>query len=322
MGIEGTDEAALASLRALSAEQVLRGAPAPPGAERAAHRDDADPRRQAGHGDGRDRLQGPPPAACAAPGRQQQRRHRRQPGEGDHQGAAVRPVRPVERPGEGGLRSRRNDRSGRAGLEGERRLRPGRAGPLRRERLRGQRFARLSLPVLLRARPRCGNRCGRGPRTAAKSASCSARWRPRPGATPSPEDLAVSRMAQSYWVNFAKTGDPNGPGLPDLAASRPRQGPDLRVPARWLGGRGPRSPEGAARRDAVGHRIGEAVRPVTAARLPLDRRQSGVRCRSSVLRTRRPPRGPQAPVMPQPRPRGGESWGRWRSRASASASRT
>jgi para-nitrobenzyl esterase len=36
----------------------------------------------------------------------------------------------------------------------------------------------------------------------------------RPGTTPSPEDLAVSRMAQSYWVNFAKTGDPNGAGLP------------------------------------------------------------------------------------------------------------
>jgi para-nitrobenzyl esterase len=35
-----------------------------------------------------------------------------------------------------------------------------------------------------------------------------------PGSTPSPEDLAVSRMAQSYWVNFAKTGDPNGSGLP------------------------------------------------------------------------------------------------------------
>ena len=28
-----------------------------------------------------------------------------------------------------------------------------------------------------------------------------------PGSTPSPEDLAVSRMAQSYWVNFARTGD-------------------------------------------------------------------------------------------------------------------
>jgi para-nitrobenzyl esterase len=36
----------------------------------------------------------------------------------------------------------------------------------------------------------------------------------RPGATSSPEDLVVSRMAQSYWVNFAKTADPNGTGLP------------------------------------------------------------------------------------------------------------
>jgi para-nitrobenzyl esterase len=34
------------------------------------------------------------------------------------------------------------------------------------------------------------------------------------GSTLSPEDQAVSRMAQSYWVNFAKTGDPNGAGLP------------------------------------------------------------------------------------------------------------
>jgi len=34
------------------------------------------------------------------------------------------------------------------------------------------------------------------------------------GVTPSAEDLAVSRMAQSYWVNFARNGDPNGAGLP------------------------------------------------------------------------------------------------------------
>jgi para-nitrobenzyl esterase len=34
------------------------------------------------------------------------------------------------------------------------------------------------------------------------------------GGTPTAEDVAVSRMAQSYWVNFAKTGDPNGAGLP------------------------------------------------------------------------------------------------------------
>ena len=36
----------------------------------------------------------------------------------------------------------------------------------------------------------------------------------RPGSPSSPEDHEVSRMAQSYWVNFAKTGDPNGAGLP------------------------------------------------------------------------------------------------------------
>ena len=37
---------------------------------------------------------------------------------------------------------------------------------------------------------------------------------PGPASTPSAEDLAVSKLAQSYWVNFARTGDPNGAGLP------------------------------------------------------------------------------------------------------------
>jgi para-nitrobenzyl esterase len=37
---------------------------------------------------------------------------------------------------------------------------------------------------------------------------------PGPASPPSPEDLVVSRRAQSYWVNFARTGDPNGAGLP------------------------------------------------------------------------------------------------------------
>jgi para-nitrobenzyl esterase len=31
---------------------------------------------------------------------------------------------------------------------------------------------------------------------------------------PKPEDLKLSDMISSYWVNFAKTGDPNGTGLP------------------------------------------------------------------------------------------------------------
>jgi para-nitrobenzyl esterase len=35
-----------------------------------------------------------------------------------------------------------------------------------------------------------------------------------PPPPPTAEDQVVSRMAQSYWVNFARTGDPNGAGLP------------------------------------------------------------------------------------------------------------
>jgi len=31
---------------------------------------------------------------------------------------------------------------------------------------------------------------------------------------PRPEDLAMSELMSSYWTNFAKTGDPNGAGLP------------------------------------------------------------------------------------------------------------
>jgi para-nitrobenzyl esterase len=37
----------------------------------------------------------------------------------------------------------------------------------------------------------------------------------QPGTTLSNQDLAVSRMTHAYWVNFAKTGNPNGAGLPD-----------------------------------------------------------------------------------------------------------
>ena len=36
----------------------------------------------------------------------------------------------------------------------------------------------------------------------------------RPGSTPAPEDKEVARMINAYWVNFAKTGNPNGEGLP------------------------------------------------------------------------------------------------------------
>ncbi len=36
----------------------------------------------------------------------------------------------------------------------------------------------------------------------------------RPGETVRPEDRTLSEQMMSYWTNFAKTGDPNGAGLP------------------------------------------------------------------------------------------------------------
>ena len=36
---------------------------------------------------------------------------------------------------------------------------------------------------------------------------------PFPVPPPTPEDQAVARMVNSYWANFARTGDPNGQGL-------------------------------------------------------------------------------------------------------------
>ena len=90
----------------------------------------------------------------------------------------------------------------------------------------------------------------------------------RPRRAPSTEDLAVSRMAQSYWVNFAKTGDPNGTGLPTWP--RHDAGKDLIFDFRPDGtaGAGPDSRKARLDVTAEGHRVWKARR---------------FKCRSSVM---------------------------------------
>jgi para-nitrobenzyl esterase len=42
-----------------------------------------------------------------------------------------------------------------------------------------------------------------------------------PPPTPTAEDQDVARTMNAYWVNFAKTGDPNGEGLPNWPLNKP-----------------------------------------------------------------------------------------------------
>ncbi|MCJ7812506.1 carboxylesterase family protein, partial [bacterium] len=49
------------------------------------------------------------------------------------------------------------------------------------------------------------------------------------GSTPLPEDEAVARMMNAYWVNFAKTGDPNGNGLPKWPVYTPQKNEILEI---------------------------------------------------------------------------------------------
>jgi para-nitrobenzyl esterase len=55
------------------------------------------------------------------------------------------------------------------------------------------------------------------PFTRTTLSTSSARIDTRPGAEWRPEDRKLSDEMMSYWTNFARSGDPNGPGLPELA---------------------------------------------------------------------------------------------------------
>jgi len=66
------------------------------------------------------------------------------------------------------------------------------------------------------------------------------------------EDLAVSRMAQSYWVKLCENGRSERFGAAGVAASRRRARSGLRLPAGRHGGQRPRRSQGAVGRHAEG----------------------------------------------------------------------
>jgi para-nitrobenzyl esterase len=51
----------------------------------------------------------------------------------------------------------------------------------------------------------------------------------RRGPEATPEDQEVARMMSSYWVNFAKTGNPNGKGLPKWPVYTPKKNEILEI---------------------------------------------------------------------------------------------
>ena len=213
MGVEGTDQAALAKLRSLSADEVLRGAPPQPGSDMASYETtpilDGKLITETAETAYKARRQPRVPlmlgsnSADTAGNRVRARtkeelfaRYGQWSGEAkaayDPDGSADLPT----------LISRANDDFGQA----------------EPARFAADAFAANGSPVYLyrfsyaQASMREQMRGGtpHGGEIAYVFGTLSAGR----GGAPTPEDFAVSRMAQSYWVNFAKTGDPNGAGLP------------------------------------------------------------------------------------------------------------
>ena len=213
MGIEGTDQAALAKLRGLSADEVLRGAPAQPGANAPSYEttpildgklitETAETAYKARHQPRVPLMLGSNSADTAGNrvrARTKEEFFARYGQWSAEAKAAYDPDGTTELPT---MVSRANDDFGQA----------------EPARFAANAFAANGSPVYLyrfsyvqtsmREQMRAG--APHGGEIAYVFGTLSGGR----GGTPTAEDLAVSRMAQSYWVNFAKTGDPNGTGLP------------------------------------------------------------------------------------------------------------
>jgi para-nitrobenzyl esterase len=213
MGIEGTDQAALASLRALSAEEVLRGAPAQPGGSVPSY--ETTPIL-----DGKLVTETAETAYKA-------RRQPRVPillgsNSADTAGNRIRATTKEQlfaRFGQWSAQAKAAyDPDGTADLAAMVSQANDDFGQAEPARFAANAFAANGSPVYryrfsyvqsaMREQMRAG--APHGGEIGYVFGTLSAGR----GGAPTPEDLAVSRMAQSYWVNFARTGDPNGPGLP------------------------------------------------------------------------------------------------------------
>jgi para-nitrobenzyl esterase len=213
MGIEGTDSAALSSLRALSPDQVLRGAPAPAGANASSIEttpildgklvtETAETAYKARRQPSVPLLVGSNSADTAGNRIKATTKEQLFARYGQWSAQAKAAYDPDGSADLAALIAKANDDFGQA----------------EPARFAANAFAAKGSPVYLyrfsyvQAAMREQLRAGapHGGEIAYVFDTLSA----GPGGAPTPEDQAVARMAHSYWVNFAKTGDPNGPGLP------------------------------------------------------------------------------------------------------------
>jgi para-nitrobenzyl esterase len=213
MGIEGTDQAAMASLRALSAEEVLRGAPAQPGSGAPSY--ETTPA-----------LDGKLVTETAETAYKAHRQPRIPlllgSNSADTAGNRIRATTKEQlfaRFGQWSAQAKAAyDRDGSTDLATLVSRANNDFGQAEPARFAADAFAANGSPVYryrfsyvqsaMQERMRAG--APHGGEIAFVFGTLTA----RPGSTLSPEDQAVSRTAQSYWVNFAKTGNPNSAGLP------------------------------------------------------------------------------------------------------------
>lgn len=222
MGIEGADEAALASLRALSADQVLRGAPAPAGAN-------APPVETTPILDGTLITETAETAYKA--GRQPHVPLLVGSNSADTAGNRIRATTKDQLFARFGQWSAQAKAAYDADGATELAALVARAnddfGQAEPARFAASAFAANGSPVYLYrfsyVQAAMREKLSAGAPHGGEIGHVFGTLPGRPDSGLTPADLAVSRMAQSYWVNFARTGDPNGAGLPAWPRHDPKK---------------------------------------------------------------------------------------------------